>query len=120
MLTEAFGGLPDTSKLIHVAALCCVSMAIILLMAPASFHRISFHGESTESFHRLGSALILAAAIPLAGGIVTDLYVAVTKALDRPAIGVAVALAAFLAIAVLWFAYPVMLRAQRERRSRGP
>ena len=114
MLNEAFGKLPDTSKLIHVAALCCISLAIILLMAPASFHRISFHGQNTESFHRLGSALILAAAIPLAAGIVGDLYVAVTKALEQPAIGAAVALIAFLVLAALWLVSPLMLRSKRS------
>ena len=112
MFTEAFGQLPSSSTIVHVAALCCIALAVILLMAPASFHRISFHGQNTEGFHRLGSALILAAAVPLAGGIVGDLYVAVTKALDRPAVGVAVAAAAFLVLAMLWLAHPLMLRAR--------
>src|ERR1044072_3396560 len=42
MLTEAFGELSGTSKAVHVAALCCISLAVILLMAPAAFHRITF------------------------------------------------------------------------------
>ena len=75
--------------------------------------RISFHGQNTESFYRLGSTLVLAAAVPLAGGIVGDLYVAVTKALDRPEIGVAVALAAFVVLAALWLVHPLALRARR-------
>lgn len=117
MLTESFGALPDTSKVIHVAALCCVSLAVILLMAPASFHRITFNGQNTESFHQLGSALVLAAAVPLAGGIVGDLYVAVTKALEQPAIGAAVAAATFAVLAVLWFIHPLLLRARRQGRT---
>jgi hypothetical protein len=116
MLNEAFGELPGSSKIIHVAALCCVSLAVILLMAPASFHRLAFHGQNTESFHRLGSALVLAAAVPLGAGIVGDLYVAVAKALDHPAIGAAVAVAAFVILAALWFVYPLLLRAKRRSR----
>ena len=112
MLTEAFGQLPDPSKIVHVAALCCIALAVILLMAPAAFHRISFHGQNTETFHALGSALILTAAIPLAGGIVGDLYVAVAKALGRPAIGIAVAALAFMVLAMLWLIHPLMLRAK--------
>ena len=41
-LTKAFGQLPDSLKLFHVASLCCVAVAIILLMTPAALHRIAF------------------------------------------------------------------------------
>ncbi|MGB9367878.1 MAG: DUF6328 family protein [Xanthobacteraceae bacterium] len=116
ILTDAFAALPGTSKVIHVVALCCVSLAVILLMAPASFHRLSFHGQNTESFYRLGSTLVLAAAVPLAGGIVGDLYVAVTKALDRPEIGAAVAVAALIVLAALWLVHPLLLRTRRRSR----
>jgi len=84
MLTDAFGALPDSSKLVHVLALCGTSLAVILLIAPAAFHRISFHGQNTEAFHRLGSALVLAAAVPLGAGIVGDIYVAVKKGSIAP------------------------------------
>lgn len=114
ILNETFNQLPETSKLVHVAALCCISLAIILLMAPASFHRISFHGQNTESFHWLGSALILTAAVPLGLGITGDIYVAVTKALAQPAIGVAVALVALLVLVALWLISPLMLRSKRS------
>jgi hypothetical protein len=117
ILTDAFAALPNASKIIHVVALCCVSLAVILLMAPASFHRISFHGQNTESFYRLGSALVLAAAVPLAGGIVSDLYVAVTKALNSSALGAAVAFVGFVALGALWFVHPMLLRARRTRRA---
>jgi Family of unknown function (DUF6328) len=113
ILTDAFAALPSASKIVHVVALCCVSLAVILLIAPASFHRISFHGQNTEPFYRLGSTLVLVAAVPLAVGIVSDLYVAVTKALDRPALGAGIAFAGFLAIGALWFVHP-LLRARRR------
>jgi len=115
MLTDSFGELPHASKVIHVISLCCVSLAVILLIAPASFHRIAFDGQNTESFHRLGSALVLAAAVPLGAGLVGDLYVAVTKALDRPSLGLALALAAFAMLVALWLVHPLMLRAKSAR-----
>ena len=117
MLTEAFGELPELSKVVHVVALCCISLAVILLMAPAAFHRITFGGRNTESFHRLGSALVLAAPVPLGGGIVGDLYVAVGKALDAPAIGAAVALGAAMVLIALWLVHPLLLRARSGDRS---
>jgi hypothetical protein len=93
LLTEPFGDLPAFSKFLHAVALCCIALAVILLMAPASFHRIAFGGENTESFHRIGSRFVIASAIPLAAGITCDLYVAVTKALASAAAGAILAIA---------------------------
>jgi uncharacterized protein YjeT (DUF2065 family) len=78
-LTHAFEELPFSSKLVHAAALILVARAVILLMAPAAFHRIAFAGEDSEDFHRIGSWFIVAATVPLAGGIAGDVHVAVAK-----------------------------------------
>src|SRR5262245_36840410 len=64
--------------------LCCIVLAVILLMAPAAFHRIAYGGENTEAFYRLGSCLIVVAALPMALSITLDLYVAATRPL-KPA-----------------------------------
>jgi hypothetical protein len=118
MLTDAFGALSFASKLVHTLALGCIALAVILLMAPAAFHRISFGGENAESFYRLGSALVIAAAVPLAGGIAGDLYVAVTKAFDTPRAGMAAAAAAAVVLVGLWFVQPLLLRANGAKASR--
>src|SRR5207237_6162942 len=94
------------------------ALAVILLMAPAAFHRISFGGDNTEDFHRLGSALVIAAALPLASGIMGDLYVAVTKAFEAPSAGAAAALAAGVVLAGLWFVQPLVLRARGAKPPR--
>ena len=44
-------------------------------MTPAALHRIAFHGEDDVSFFRIGSALVIAASIPLAIGIAADIAV---------------------------------------------
>ena len=118
MLTDAFGALSFASKLVHALALGCIALAVILLMAPAAFHRISFGGENAESFYRLGSALVIAAAVPLAGGIAGDLYVAVTKAFDTPSAGMVAAAAAAVVLIGLWFVQPLLLRANGAKASR--
>jgi hypothetical protein len=82
MLTDAFGELAASAKVVHVIALCCIVLAVILLMAPAAFHRIAYGGENTEAFYQLGSCLIVVAALPLALGITLDLYVAATRAFE--------------------------------------
>jgi Family of unknown function (DUF6328) len=53
LLTDAFAELPSASKVLHAAALCCIALAIILLMSPAAFHRIAFGGKNSERFYRV-------------------------------------------------------------------
>lgn len=114
MLTSGFDRLPSSSKLVHAAALCCMGLAIILLIAPAAIHRLSFRGEDSEEFHDLGSRLIVLAAVPLAAGIALDLYVAAAKATGSFLIGTVIAVSAAAVMMGLWFAYPIVRRMSRS------
>jgi hypothetical protein len=109
-LNRAFEQLPCSSKLVHAAALVLVALAVILLMAPAAFHRIAFRGEDTEDFHRIGSRFIVAATVPLAAGIAGDVYVAVGKIAETHVLGGAAALAVLIVLGVLWYVQPYVLR----------
>jgi hypothetical protein len=110
LLTDAFSDLPAGSTALHAVALCCVTLAIILLMAPAAFHRIAFDGQNNEAFYRLGSRFVIAAAAPLAVGITSDFYVAVARALQSPFLGTAMAVTIGTVLAMLWFVHPMVLR----------
>jgi hypothetical protein len=116
-LTEAFAKLPDPSKHIHVAAVCCIAIAIVLLMAPAAFHRISYAGRNTEGFLRLGSGFIIAGAAALACGIPADLYVAIAAAVSAKPAALA-ALAVWVGLLVLWFAAPLVARRRVDAAAR--
>jgi hypothetical protein len=116
LLTDAFGDLPPSSKVLHAVALCCIAVSIILLMSPAAFHRIAYGGENTETFHRIGSGFVIASVVPLAVGITADLYVSVARALDSAALGAAAAGAVGLALLGLWILQPLFLRASHARR----
>lgn len=117
LLTAEFDKLAESSKIAHAFALCSIALTIILLMAPAALHRITFGGQNTERFHRMGSALVIAAAVPLALGISADIYVAVSKALGSMSIGIAVACALAALLAALWFVQPLALRHKHHPRS---
>jgi hypothetical protein len=116
MFTSAFEGLPALSKLLHVAALCCIALAIILLMAPAAFHRLAYFGEDSEEFHSLGTRFVVAAAVPLALGITLELYVGTAKASGSSGLAAAAAISAAVVLTFLWFVQPLLLRA-KERAS---
>jgi hypothetical protein len=115
-LTRSFEQLPASSQLLHAAALCCVALAVILLMTPAALHRISFGGEDTPLFFRMGSRFVVAATVPLAVGIAADLYVATAKTSQSAGLGAVLAVVAFGALVGLWYGLPVALRAMGAGR----
>jgi hypothetical protein len=116
-LTRAFSELPASAKYIHAGGLCAIALAVILLMTPAALHRIAYRGEDNETFFRSGSALVIAAAFPLAVGVSANVYVAFLKATDSGPAAAAASLVSFAVLLALWFAYPL---ARRYGQARGP
>jgi len=110
MLTHAFTELPETVKYLHIGALCCVALAVILLMTPAALHRIAFDGQDTPEFFRIGSWLVIVAPAPLALGIACDLCVAIGHAAKSYTFGMMAAAGILVVLAVLWYAVPVLMR----------
>jgi hypothetical protein len=109
-LTRAFEQLPEAAKLAHVVALFCVALSVILLMAPAALHRLSFAGEDASEFVKMGSAFVVAAPVPLALGIGLDTYVATYRAFESDAPALLVAGLTLLVLFSLWYAYPLLRR----------
>lgn len=114
MLTTGFDRLPITAKIVHSAALCLIGLNVIIMMTPAALHRISFGGEDSPRFLRIGSALVIAGPAFLAAGIATETYVIFIKALDSSPIAVAAAIAILLILVGFWFAWPIALRTKRD------
>ena len=109
-LTKAFSELPPESKLAHAAALCCIGLAVLFLMAPASLHRIAFDGEDDPQFVKLGSWFVVAAPLPLAFGIALDTYVAAGRAVQSSTTALALAAVAIAALLGAWYGYPIWRR----------
>jgi heme O synthase-like polyprenyltransferase len=114
VLTSAFASLPALSKLIHALALGTMALTVILLVTPAAYHRIVYDGEHSEDMHRTGSRLVTAATIPLALGMVGDVYVTIQLMSGSTAVGIAAAAFALAVLAGLWLVYPLAMR-QRSR-----
>ena len=106
MLTTGFERLPEHAKLVHAAALCLIAVNVILLMTPAALHRLSFGGEDSVSFLRIGSAFVIAAPLFLAGGIALEAYVVMQKAEASQGWAAIAAGASFLVLFGLWYACP--------------
>jgi hypothetical protein len=115
VLTQPFEQLPAASRVVHAVSLGLVALAIMLLMAPAAYHRIVFAGEDAEDMHRTGSLLVTAATAPFALGLAGDTYVVIAK-IAGSAAGVEAASAGLILLAGLWYGYPLAAAALRARR----
>ncbi|MDT5296260.1 MAG: hypothetical protein QOJ76_3140 [Acidobacteriota bacterium] len=114
ILTEGFDKLSSTSKYVHLASLGLNALTIVLLMTPASYHRIVEQGEETEHFHRFASKILVAALVPLALGLAGDVYVVVQKVTDSQLVSVVSALVILAVFWELWFGLTLYRRTQRE------
>jgi Family of unknown function (DUF6328) len=114
VLTEAFDKLPMAMKLVHGAALLLVAVSIVLLMAPAAYHRIVYAGEDSEEFHRTGSRFVTWSTVPLALGLGADVFVVGTKIVPSVFAAAVVASGTFILLFGLWYGLPFMAR-QRNR-----
>jgi hypothetical protein len=109
-LTKSFENLPGEMKWLHFAGLAAVALSVLLLMTPAAVHRIAFHGEDDPQFFKIGSRLVIAAALPLALGISADIAVVVYKITESGAISFAIASAATGVFVIAWYIYPLLAR----------
>lgn len=110
MLTDAFSKLPTASQYVHLASLVLIAAAIVLLMAPAAFHRIVERGHDTERLHRYSSAMVLAALVPLGLGIAGDFYVVAAKVLDSSTAAIGLAGTSLVFFFALWFGMTLLVR----------
>ena len=60
-------------SILDAAALCLIGMNVILMMTPAALHRLSFAGEDSPRFLRIGSILVTIGPAFLAAGISAEL-----------------------------------------------
>jgi hypothetical protein len=102
-LTAAFERLPPASRVVHLAGVASIALAMVLLMAPAARHRLVERGEFTEAFHRFASRSLLAALPAMAVGVALQLAVVVYKATEAVGIAVGAAVSSLVLSLGVWF-----------------
>ena len=110
VLTSTFEKLPPSLRAAHGMALLCVALAVVLLITPAALHRIVWAGEDSDDLLRYGGRITVLALIPLAVGMSADAHVVFALIFRSPAWGMALAIVLGLALATLWFAWPMLAR----------
>jgi hypothetical protein len=118
VLTGSFDRLPSYARSVHAVALGMVACSVVLLMAPAAYHRIVHAGEASAHFLKAGSRMVMAATVPLALGIAADAFVTIDAIFASPRAGVIAAAGALVALIGLWYAYPFAVRWSGSRSDR--
>jgi hypothetical protein len=113
-LTEGFEKLPASSKYVHLVSLSLISLAVVLMMTPAAYHRLVERGEATEHFHRFASRILLASMAPLALGISGDFFVVARKVTESTGLALGLAAASLGVFYGMWFAFTIYRRARKQ------
>lgn len=120
-MTQGFRDLPRAAQWAHVGAILLGVLTIVLLVAPAAWHRIVERGEETEGFHRVASRFVLASILPLAAALALDLGVVTYRLVPgAPEVAAGAGGVAFALLAGTWFALPLGVRALRRGGARRP
>ncbi|HET9378246.1 MAG TPA: DUF6328 family protein [Chthoniobacterales bacterium] len=100
-----FQNLKPMERLLHLGAI-----AIALIMAPASYHRIAEKGIVSRRFVELGSRLLALAMLPLMLGLSMDQFVVSRLILNSLSISIEIAGLAPCLFFALWYFFPWMER----------
>ncbi len=111
---EGFDKLPRSSQWVHFASLLATTVAIVLLIAPAAYHRLVEAGQDSEHFHTVASRLLLASLIFLAPGMAGDLLVVIRKFTGSDALAYWSGGGLLLAFYFLWFGISLWKRTARK------
>ncbi len=100
---EDFMKLPTGLKWIHVGSILLIALAVVLLIAPAAFHRIADRGDATERSYSFASTMVILAALPLGGGLAGELTIVIDKATQNMVVSLASGFAALATSFLLWY-----------------
>jgi hypothetical protein len=102
--------LSSTERLLHLAALVLVTIAIVLVMTPTALHRQTEPMAVSRRFIAISSRLLLASMVPLAVGICLEIYIVARVTLGTN-IGAAIMATVSLAVfTVFWLILPRLAR----------
>ena len=102
--------LTQSERVLHLAALLLVAVAIALVMAPAALHRQSEPMSVSRRFIRESSLLLMASMVPLAIGMSLDVYVIARVIVNSVAVAAVIAVALLLVFLIFWRLVPQAAR----------
>ena len=113
VLTDEFGRLPATSQDVHLASIAAVAVAIVMLIAPAAYHRIAARGNAEQGVLDYAVRMMLPAEGLIALGLVGDAYVTFRMISESSVLAACVGLAGLAGFTTLLYVVPVLARRTR-------
>jgi hypothetical protein len=108
IFSDRFERLDAGLQQLHLVAIALVTIAIALIMTPASYHRLAGGRDVSGSFVRISARLLVASMLPLATALCLEFYIVLGMAAPRsPAALLATAM--FALYLLLWFALPKLV-----------
>jgi hypothetical protein len=98
--------LSHDEQMLHVAAMLLTLVALLMLLAPAAYHRQAESGWVSQGFVNLSSRLITGATPLFALGMTIDFYLLARAVSEDTSLALALALLILAITILLWYAIP--------------
>jgi uncharacterized protein DUF6328 len=98
--------LSEAEQGVHLAALAATALAVLVVMAPAAYHRQAEPERTSRTFVRFASVCLTAGMLALAVGTSLDFYLVTAVVLGRGPATLVAASALFAGFVALWFVLP--------------
>lgn len=115
VFAERFADLPPYATLCHLISLGMVIIAVALVMTPAIYYRVVGPRYVSRLMIKRSSLMLRAAMAPLASGLALDMFTVIFRATNHLHASIGGALATFLILIGLWFAFPWIERRRLRR-----
>jgi hypothetical protein len=97
-------------RIVHLTAIVLVTIAIVLVMAPAALHRQTEPRSVSKRFIVISSRLLMASMAPLAIGICLDVYLVARVIVGSELVAAMVAVPLFGVFVAFWLLLPRALK----------
>jgi Family of unknown function (DUF6328) len=115
--TERFQQLTDVQRWVYYLTFLCAGVGLLLLLAPASYHRVQFRRGDKEAMMRIANIEALTALIVISLAVAGTVFL-ITDLMFSTVAAAVVATSMWLMICVLWWVVP-LTRRLREAAAAG-
>jgi hypothetical protein len=107
--TERFQRLTDVQRWVYYLTFLCAGTGLLLLLAPASYHRVQFRRGDKEAMMRIANVEALAALILISFAVAGTVFL-ITDLMFATVAALAVASTMWGLVGVLWWVVPLARR----------
>ena len=108
-----FATLTDRERVLHLSATAMIALAIILIMAPAAFHRIGQRGWVSRKLIDIASDLLTCGMMALMLGLSVEFGLVARLCLQDQTLGIVLGATLFCVALLFWLILPLRHRRRR-------